>query len=37
LTIFKTDGPLGSIRDALHWKQENIDRWIELGESAVNA
>jgi predicted acylesterase/phospholipase RssA len=35
LTIFKTDGPLGSIRDALHWKQENIDRWIELGETAV--
>jgi predicted acylesterase/phospholipase RssA len=36
LTIFKTDGPLGSIRDALHWKKENIDRWIALGESAVN-
>lgn len=35
LTIIETDGPLGSIRDALHWDQENITRWIELGQNAV--
>jgi predicted acylesterase/phospholipase RssA len=23
--------PLGSMHDALHWKQENIDRWIKQG------
>jgi len=23
--------PLGSLHDALHWKQENIARWIEQG------
>ena len=23
--------PLGSLHDALHWKRENIDRWIEQG------
>jgi predicted acylesterase/phospholipase RssA len=23
--------PLGSLHDALHWKQENIERWIEQG------
>ena len=23
--------PLGSMHDALHWKQENVDRWIEQG------
>ena len=23
--------PLGSLQDALHWKQENIARWIEQG------
>ena len=23
--------PLGSLRDALHWKRENIERWLALG------
>lgn len=36
LTIIKTDGPLGSIHDALRWEKDRIDRWIALGESAVN-
>jgi len=35
LTVFKTNGSLGSIHDALHWKEENIGRWIEIGEAAV--
>ena len=25
-------GPLGSVRDAIYWKQENVRRWIALGE-----
>ena len=24
--------PLGSLRDALYWKQENIERWLAQGE-----
>jgi NTE family protein len=36
LTLIKTSGALGSMHDALHWKEENVDRWIELGYSAVN-
>jgi NTE family protein len=24
--------PLGSVRDALHWKEENVRRWIAQGE-----
>ncbi|HLX42231.1 MAG TPA: patatin-like phospholipase family protein [Bryobacteraceae bacterium] len=35
LTVIKTDGPLGSMHDALHWKAENINRWIEMGEAAI--
>jgi predicted acylesterase/phospholipase RssA len=27
--------PLGSVRDALVWKQENIERWIALGEETA--
>jgi predicted acylesterase/phospholipase RssA len=35
LTIIETDGPLGSIHDALHWDAENIACWIEKGQNAV--
>jgi predicted acylesterase/phospholipase RssA len=37
LVMIEPEGPLGSVRDALVWKQENIERWIALGqESAKN-
>lgn len=32
LLTIEPQGALGSIRDALVWKRENIERWIELGE-----
>jgi predicted acylesterase/phospholipase RssA len=32
LIIIKPEGPLGSVRDALVWKRENIDRWLGEGE-----
>src|SRR5271156_2513884 len=35
LTLIKTRGPLGTLHDALRWKKENINRWIESGPSAV--
>jgi len=35
LTLIKTRGALGTLHDALRWKKENIDRWIESGQSAV--
>src|ERR1700681_1117454 len=31
LTILTPSRPLGSLRDALHWKQTTIERWIEQG------
>ncbi len=31
LTALSPSRPLGSLRDALYWKQENISRWIEQG------
>jgi predicted acylesterase/phospholipase RssA len=31
LTILAPSRPLGSLRDALYWKQTNIERWIEQG------
>jgi hypothetical protein len=26
---------LGSVRDALHWRRENIERWLEEGYHAA--
>jgi len=31
LTTLTPGRPLGTLHDALHWKQENIARWIEQG------
>jgi predicted acylesterase/phospholipase RssA len=31
LLVIEPGGPLGSVRDALHWRPENITRWIEQG------
>ena len=28
----RPSGPLGSVRDALYWKEENVRRWIAQGE-----
>jgi predicted acylesterase/phospholipase RssA len=37
LITLEPDRPLGSVRDALNWKQENVERWIvEGGEAAKN-
>jgi predicted acylesterase/phospholipase RssA len=37
LVTVEPEGPLGSVRAALNWKRENIDRWLALGdESAKN-
>jgi NTE family protein len=35
LVTIEPEGPLGSIRDALIWKQENVERWIEQGRKAA--
>jgi NTE family protein len=35
LVTIQPDGMLGSVRDALHWKEENVARWIEQGERAA--
>jgi len=31
VTVLEPSQRLGSLRDALRWKRENIERWIELG------
>ncbi len=31
LTLIQTDGPIGSMRDALKWNRENVERWLQLG------
>jgi len=31
LEVLKPDGPLGTMRDGLHWKRENIERWLAQG------
>jgi NTE family protein len=31
LRIIRPSEPLGSVRDALHWRRENIERWLERG------
>jgi predicted acylesterase/phospholipase RssA len=35
LLIIEPEGVLGSVRDALHWTPENIERWIAMGEDAA--
>jgi predicted acylesterase/phospholipase RssA len=35
LVMIEPEGVLGSVRDALVWKQENIERWIALGEKTA--
>ncbi len=35
LITVEPPAPLGSIREALTWKQENVERWIEQGERAA--
>jgi NTE family protein len=35
LLTIQPDGPLGSVRDALLWRRENVERWIELGYRAA--
>jgi NTE family protein len=32
VTWIRPSVPLGTVRDALFWKEENVRRWIELGE-----
>ncbi len=29
------ESPLGSLRDAIFWRHENIQRWIEAGRQAA--
>lgn len=31
LTLIQTNGAIGTMRDALKWKRENVERWLELG------
>lgn len=33
LVVVSPSGPLGSLRDTLFWRRENIERWIETGRS----
>jgi NTE family protein len=35
LVTVEPAGALGSVRDALVWNRENIERWIELGEETA--
>jgi predicted acylesterase/phospholipase RssA len=35
LVTIEPDGPLGSVRDALEWKRENIERWLAQGEETA--
>ncbi len=35
LVTIAAHGPLGTMRDALRWKKDNVERWIELGEAAA--
>src|SRR5437667_282201 len=37
LVMIKPAKPLGSVNDALYWKRDNIDKWLNLGfEAATN-
>jgi predicted acylesterase/phospholipase RssA len=35
LTLISTGDAIGSMRDALRWKRENIERWLQMGYSAA--
>jgi predicted acylesterase/phospholipase RssA len=35
LILVKPEEPLGSVRDALYWRRENIERWLDLGYRAA--
>lgn len=35
LTLIQTHGAIGSMSDALRWRSENIERWLELGFQAA--
>lgn len=35
LTLISTGKAIGSMRDALRWKRENIERWLQMGYSAA--
>lgn len=35
MTLISTGGAIGSMRDALRWKRENIERWLQLGYSTA--
>lgn len=35
MVTIKPGQPLGSMRDALHWRRENAERWIEAGYAAA--
>lgn len=35
VTILKPERPLGSVTDALRWRQERVSAWIAMGESAA--
>jgi predicted acylesterase/phospholipase RssA len=35
LTLISTGNAIGSMRDALRWKRENIERWLQMGYSAA--
>jgi len=37
LVTIETDGALGSMSEALRWRGDNVERWMELGfEAAKN-
>jgi predicted acylesterase/phospholipase RssA len=36
LTLISTGDAIGSMRDALRWKRENIERWLQMGSSAAH-
>ena len=35
LTLISTGDAIGSMRDALRWKRENVDRWLQMGYAAA--
>jgi NTE family protein len=35
LVTIQTEGALGSVKDALSWKRDNVERWIEQGADAA--
>jgi NTE family protein len=35
LVTLETDGPLGSMSEALRWRRDNVESWMELGYEAA--